>query len=222
MVTLGWPGCMVDQDQPCCDGTRMASLGWRCSWHYWDSPHWNGSSMVCWDWLHWDSTEIDLLKQWHWDVLTGMVALGLPWDDSTGTNGCTRTALEQPRHKGSGNGLAQMALPGWHQSGLIGTALGWPPKHLCPVPVPTQLPHSGFWGPRPPLLPCWSLGSGEVRTGTPVCGTGALHDGGFGHQCFGEKLLLGVSSTAGQSLKDFSFHALNEEEITQNPEVSMV
>lgn len=38
---------------------------------------------------------------------------------------------------------------------------------------------------------------------------------------WGEAAAGGDSSTAGQSLKDFSFHALNEE-ITQNPEVSMV
>lgn len=84
-----------------------------------------------------------------------------------------------------------MALLGWHWSGLIRTALGWPPKHLCPVPVPTQLPHSGLGGPRPTFLPCQSLGSGEVRTGSPGCGAGALPDGGFGHQCFVVK--LGVS-----------------------------
>lgn len=83
---------MMDQDQPCCDGTRMALLGWHCSWHYWESPHWNGTSMVCWDWLHWDSAEIALLKQWHWDGGSSTAlewsrwdgGTELPWDDFTG------------------------------------------------------------------------------------------------------------------------------------------
>lgn len=45
---------------------------------------------------------------------------------------------------------------------------------------------------------------------------------GLAISALGGSCCWGVSSTAGQSVKDSSFHALNEEEITQNPEVSMV
>lgn len=97
----------------------MALLGWRCSWCYWESPHWNGNSMGYRDWLHWDSTESVLLKQWHWDGLAGMVALGLPWDDFTGM-----VAPGQPWNNLGTRAVRlalQMALPGWHQSGLPST-----------------------------------------------------------------------------------------------------
>ncbi|XP_051485753.1 protein MTSS 2 [Apus apus] len=56
-----------------------------------------------------------------------MVAPGQCWD------GITRKAL----------GLILLEWP--HQDG-IRMALGWPPQHLSPVPVPPEAPHSGLGG----------------------------------------------------------------------------
>lgn len=204
---------------PCCDGTRMALLEWHCSWHYWESPHWNGTSMVSWDWLHWNSTERVLLKQWHWDGLarmvaaaqpwdglTGMVALGLPWDDFTGMvapgqpwNSLSTRAVGLVLHRWPCQDGIRVASLGQHWGGLPSTcALSLSP-HNCPIHGFRDLPS------------CWSLGSGEVRTGAAICGTGALHEGGFGHLCFGGKLqVLGESPLLlARVLKIFHFMPSN-------------
>lgn len=155
MVTLGQPRCMVDQDQPCCDGTRMTLLGWHCSWHYWERPHWNGTSMVSWDWLHWDSTERVLLKQWHWDGLAGMVALGLPWDEFIGLvapgqpcNSLGTRAVGLVLHRWPCQDGTRVASLGQHRGGLPST---------CAL----SLPHSWLQGPQPPLLLLFELRGGE-------------------------------------------------------------
>lgn len=167
--------------------------------------------MVCWD-----STKGALWKRWHWDGLAGRlaaaqpqddlagrVALGLPWDDFTGMVAPGQPGIASPQGQwdwSCTDGLAGMApeWPHWDSSGVASQS---------PIPVLTQLHHSGLWCPQPLLLPCGSRGSGKVRTGAPSCGTGALHDGGIGHQCFGEKLrVLGVSPLLlARVLKHFHF-----------------
>lgn len=184
-------------------------------------------------------------------VLLGLASPRRRWDwscqDWPHWDGGTGTALGWPHHQGTGTGLAGIASMGWHQDGLARIALGWPhqdgtgvhPQHLRPVLVPTQLLHSGLGGPQTfPPAPSVLVGSGEPGTGATHCGAGALHDGGFGHCCFGgghrhwgallccwpgsQSLAVHQLLSSPQISKAISCLEPFEEEITQNPKVSLV